>query len=167
MVWGWGNRDGPLAAQLWESGLGGRGLGQADPRPQLHREPRPGPATACFPCSASVAVFGEVRDGPVLLALAAVPGLPAGPLPAHVCQVSEGPPGLGAADGEYRVRAPCASARVCAAPPSWEGGTIFTAPVLHEGPWPRGGGLHHPRSRRWSRAEQDLQPDSSVVEAVS
>lgn len=31
-----------------------------------------------------------------------MPVLPAGPLPAHVCQVSEGPLGLGTPDGEYK-----------------------------------------------------------------
>jgi hypothetical protein len=50
---------------------------------------------------ASIAVFGEVRDPCVLLALAALPGFPAGPLPANVCQGSKGPSGFGAPDGEY------------------------------------------------------------------
>ena len=82
-------------------GLGGSSPGQADSCPQLHQGPGPAPSRPSAQLSASVAVFGEVRDCRVLLALTAVPVLPAGPIPAHVRQVSEGPPGLGAADGEY------------------------------------------------------------------
>lgn len=81
-------------------GPGGSRLGQAGSCAQ----PPSGlaqPSLEPMPPSASVAVRGELRDGCVLLALAALPGLPAGPLPAHICQVSEGPPGLGAPDGEY------------------------------------------------------------------
>lgn len=97
MPWGWGSRD-PGSERL---GLGGSSLGQAGSCPQLPWGLGPAPSRPGAQQSASVAVFGEVRGRHVLLALPAVPVLPAGPVPAHVRQVSEGPPGLGAADGEY------------------------------------------------------------------
>ncbi|XP_013368764.1 PREDICTED: stimulated by retinoic acid gene 6 protein homolog isoform X6 [Chinchilla lanigera] len=104
--WGLLVTDGPMELPLGPQPIRSCSCSQKATRPCRSRS---GPKVCCH-CSSNLtvspwSVFGEVRGPGVLLAITAMPGFPAGPLPAHVCQGPEVAAALGAPGG----REACAS----------------------------------------------------------